>query len=103
MRYLSLTLTLAVFLDSSMTQRDPLNRRTRTRIYGGVAGESGRPLPLCRFWHRQKLPTRNDHGILRAAIVELEFDGCGGAKLGGGGAGLSRNAGDGAGRATMRD
>jgi hypothetical protein len=32
-----------------MTQRNPLNRRTRTRIYGGVAGESGRPLPLCRF------------------------------------------------------
>src|SRR5215471_1371757 len=22
----------------------------RTRMYGGVAGESGRPLPLCRFW-----------------------------------------------------
>ena len=26
-----------------------LNRRMRTRMYGGVAGESGRPLPLCRF------------------------------------------------------
>src|SRR5262252_9951482 len=22
----------------------------RTRMYGGVAGESGRPFPLCRFW-----------------------------------------------------
>jgi hypothetical protein len=27
-----------------------LNRRMRIRMYGGVAGESGRPLPLCRFW-----------------------------------------------------
>jgi len=26
-----------------------LNRRMRTRMYGGVAGESGWPLPLCRF------------------------------------------------------
>jgi hypothetical protein len=32
-----------------MAMRNPLNRRTRTRIYGGVAGESGQPLPLCRF------------------------------------------------------
>jgi hypothetical protein len=28
---------------------NPLNRRTRTRIYGGVAGVDGRPSPLCRF------------------------------------------------------
>jgi hypothetical protein len=27
-----------------------LNRRMRTRMYGGVAGESGRPLPLCRLY-----------------------------------------------------
>ena len=26
-----------------------LNRRMRTRMSGGVAGESGRPLPLCRL------------------------------------------------------
>jgi hypothetical protein len=26
-----------------------LNRRMRTRMSGGVAGESGQPLPLCRF------------------------------------------------------
>jgi hypothetical protein len=26
-----------------------LNCRMPTRMYGGVAGESGRPLPLCRF------------------------------------------------------
>jgi len=26
-----------------------LNRRMRTRMYGGVAGEDGRPSPLCRF------------------------------------------------------
>ena len=32
-----------------MVLRNLLNRRTRTRIYGGVAGESGRPLPLCRL------------------------------------------------------
>jgi hypothetical protein len=40
-------------------------------------------------------------GILRTTIVEL--DGCDDAKLGGGGAGPSPNAGDGAGRATRRD
>jgi hypothetical protein len=34
-------LTLSVFLTSSMTSRNPLNRRTRTRIYGGVAGLDG--------------------------------------------------------------
>src|ERR1039458_4877320 len=32
-----------------MTLRNPLNRRMRTRMSGGVAGESGQPLPLCRF------------------------------------------------------
>jgi hypothetical protein len=26
-----------------------LNRRMRTRLYGGVAGECGQPRPLCRF------------------------------------------------------
>ncbi len=29
--------------------RNPLNRPMRTRTSGGVAGESGRPLPLCRL------------------------------------------------------
>jgi RNA-directed DNA polymerase len=28
---------------------NPLNRPMRTRMSGGVAGASGRPLPLCRF------------------------------------------------------
>src|SRR5437899_12166269 len=32
-----------------MALRNPLNRRMRTRMSGGVAGESGRPLPLCRL------------------------------------------------------
>jgi hypothetical protein len=32
-----------------MALRDPLNRPMRTRMSGGVAGESGRPLPLCQF------------------------------------------------------
>jgi hypothetical protein len=59
-------------------------------------------LPFLHLSHRQKLPTRNDHGISLAAIVELEFDVCGDAKLGGGGAGPS-NAGDDAGRAMKRD
>ena len=27
---------------------NPPNRRMRTRMYGGVAGEAGRPVPLCR-------------------------------------------------------
>jgi hypothetical protein len=35
--------------NSSMALRNPLNRPLRTRMSGGVAGESGRPLPLCRF------------------------------------------------------
>src|SRR5947207_15658920 len=45
-----LTSTRSVFLGcwtrSSLTE---LNRRMRTRMYGGVAGASGRPLPLCRL------------------------------------------------------
>ncbi len=35
------TLTHSIFLDSSTDWRNPLNRRTRTRISAGVAGESG--------------------------------------------------------------
>jgi hypothetical protein len=42
-------LTLSAFLACAMTLRNPLNRRMRTRMSGGVAGESGQPLPLCRF------------------------------------------------------
>jgi len=34
---------------SSPRGLNSLNRRMRTRMYGGVAGESGRPLPLCRL------------------------------------------------------
>src|SRR6266536_1483337 len=49
-----LTSMLSVFLGcwtcSSSTE---LNRRMRTRMYGGVAGESGRPLPLCRLREAQ--------------------------------------------------
>src|SRR6266576_5422615 len=37
---------LGCWMCSSSTE---LNRRMRTRMYGGVAGESRRPLPLCRF------------------------------------------------------
>jgi RNA-directed DNA polymerase len=48
-RYPSLTLTRSVFLDSSMALCNPLNRPMRTRMSGGVAGASGRPLPLCRL------------------------------------------------------
>jgi len=32
-----------------MALHNALNRPMRTRMSGGVAGESGRPLPLCRF------------------------------------------------------
>ena len=35
------TLTHSIFLDSSTDWRNPLNRRMRTRISAGVAGESG--------------------------------------------------------------
>jgi hypothetical protein len=28
---------------------NPPNRRMRTRMYGGVAREAGRPVPLCRY------------------------------------------------------
>ena len=44
-RYPSPTLTPSLFLDSSTDWRNPLNRRTRTRISGGVAGESGVTTP----------------------------------------------------------
>jgi len=36
-----LTSIRLVFLGCSMPMRNPLNRRTRTRIYGGVAGADG--------------------------------------------------------------
>jgi len=49
-RFRSPTSTLLVFLGCSMALRDPLNRPMRTRMSGDVAGASGRPLPLCRFW-----------------------------------------------------
>jgi hypothetical protein len=40
-----------------------LNRRMRTRMYGGVAGESGRPLPLCRLrgGARRRVPNSKHH------------------------------------------
>jgi hypothetical protein len=41
--------------NSSMALRNPLNRPLRTRMSGGVAGESGRPLPLCRLRLVQKI------------------------------------------------
>jgi hypothetical protein len=40
-RYPSLTSIRLVYLACSLTMRNPLNRRTRTRIYGGVAGADG--------------------------------------------------------------
>ena len=48
--------TFSVLLGCSMDLRNPLNRRMRTRMSGGVAGESGRPLPLCRLPHLSKQP-----------------------------------------------
>src|SRR5262249_62238718 len=50
------TEALTAKCDTERPARNLLNRRTRTRIYGGVAGVSGRPLPLCRSrsiraWH----------------------------------------------------
>jgi hypothetical protein len=54
-RFRSPTSTLLVFLGCSMALRDPLNRPMRTRMSGGVAGASGRPLPLCRFRSQTKL------------------------------------------------
>src|SRR6185437_12163905 len=35
------------------------NRRIRTRTYGGVAGDGGRPLPLCRSFGSIDVPGRN--------------------------------------------
>src|SRR5664279_3763973 len=61
-RFRSPTLTLLVFLGCSMALRDPLNRPMRTRMSGGVAGESGRPLPLCRF------PRRPFRAVYRLAL-----------------------------------
>jgi RNA-directed DNA polymerase len=48
-RFRSPTSTLSGFPDCSPATRNPLNRPMRTRTSGGVAGESGQPLPLCRF------------------------------------------------------
>jgi hypothetical protein len=42
-----------VSLACSTLTHNPLNRRTRTRIYGGVAGADGRPSPLCRLIFRR--------------------------------------------------
>ena len=44
-RFLSPTSTLSDLLACSMAVRDRRNRRMRTRMYCGVAGESGRPFP----------------------------------------------------------
>jgi len=45
-----LTSTRSVFHDClNCFSSTELNRRMRTRMSGGVAGESGRPLPLCRL------------------------------------------------------
>ena len=41
LRFPSLTLIRLVYLACSMAMRNPLNRRMRTRMYGGVAGASG--------------------------------------------------------------
>src|SRR5258708_3592027 len=48
-RFPSLTSIRLVYLACSRAMRNPLNRPMRTRMSGGVARESGRPLPLCRF------------------------------------------------------
>ena len=42
------------WMHSSSTE---LNRRMRTRMYGGVAGEKGRPFPLCRLPPSAWLPS----------------------------------------------
>jgi RNA-directed DNA polymerase len=44
-----LTLPSSVFRLWSCGQLNPPNRRMRTRMSGGVAGETGRPVPLCRL------------------------------------------------------
>jgi hypothetical protein len=48
-RFPSLTSIRLLYLDCSLAMRNPLNRPMRTRMSGGVAGASGRPLPLCRL------------------------------------------------------
>src|SRR5216684_1747513 len=48
-RFPLLTSIRLVFLGCSMPMRNPLNRRTRTRIYGGVAGADGLPSPYADF------------------------------------------------------
>src|SRR6266436_9469633 len=61
--------------------RNSLNRRMRTRLYGGVAGESGRPLPLCRLrqaflgWESSDRQGSFEKVLLTPAIqgIKLEF------------------------------
>jgi len=60
------TSILLVFLGCSMALRNPLNRRCGPARSGGVAGASGRPLPLCRFRNAKAIGTT--HG---AAGVKL--------------------------------
>src|SRR5664279_1904175 len=58
---------LGCWMCSSSTE---LNRRMRTRMYGGVAGEGGRPLPLCRLvssGRRRPLGRRQSCKILEAS------------------------------------
>ena len=57
----------------TMTLRNPLNRRMRTRMSGGVAGESGRPLPLCRLGLYSVLCTTNPQILCVARRISLGF------------------------------
>jgi hypothetical protein len=50
----------------------------RTRMYGGVAGEAGRPAPLCRFSckspsqsYLQVSPRASDAGVIRKNMNQI--------------------------------
>jgi len=49
-----------------------LNRRMRTRMYGGVAGEDGRPSPLCRFCRDSKQSSIGSLRLQRSTLSPKE-------------------------------
>src|SRR5690348_5281264 len=49
-----------------------LNRRMRTRLYGGVAGEDGQPSPLCRFLTGRQCDPFRTRTARRAAFANLQ-------------------------------
>jgi Group II intron, maturase-specific domain len=81
-RYPMLTSPRLDFHPCLTVQRNPLNRPMRTRMSGGVAGESGRPLPLCRLSPRVWLRLECWRSLLQARNQLAPSFGCFHLRLG---------------------